>query len=57
MIEYHELDVPVRRIVGMEYEEGSTQSNGTVLRSVPDEWILPFLHQRYDDTSGAGIEI
>ncbi len=50
-------DVPVRRIVSMEYEEGSTQSNGTVLRSVPGEWILPFLHQRYDDTSGAGIEV
>lgn len=50
-------DVPVRRIVSMEYEEGSTQSNGTVLRSVPGEWILPFLHQRYDDTSGTGIEV
>lgn len=50
-------DVPVRRIVRLEYEEGTTQSNGTVLRSVPGDWILPFLHQRYDDTSGAGIEI
>jgi len=50
-------DVPVRRIVRMEYEEGTSQSNGKVLRSVPGEWLLPFLHGRYDDTSGDGIEI
>ncbi len=50
-------DIPVRRLVSMQYEEGSTQSNGTVLRSVPGDWILPFLHQRYDDTSGEGIEL
>ncbi len=50
-------DIPVKRLVSMEYEEGSTQSNGAVLRSVPGDWILPFLHQRYDDTSGEGIEV
>jgi len=50
-------DLPVRRIVSMEYEQGKTQSNGTVLRSVPGDWLLPFLHQRYDDVSGAGVEI
>jgi acetoacetate decarboxylase len=50
-------DIPVRRIVRMEYEEGTSESNGRVLRSVPGEWILPFLHGRYDDTSGAGLEI
>jgi acetoacetate decarboxylase len=50
-------DVPVRKVVKMEYEEGTTQSNGTVLRAVPGEWLLPFLHQRYDDTSSVGIEI
>jgi acetoacetate decarboxylase len=50
-------DVPVRRIVSMEYEEGSTQSNGKVLRSVPGEWLLPFMHQRYDDPGAVGIEI
>lgn len=50
-------DVPVRRLVSMEYEQGTTQSNGKVLRSVPGEWMLPFLHGRYDDTSGEGIEI
>ena len=50
-------DVPVRRIVTAEYEEGSAESNGRVLRSVPGEWLEPFLHQRYDDTSGDGVEI
>ena len=50
-------DVPVRRILTAEYEEGSAESNGRVLRSVPGEWLEPFLHQRYDDTSGDGVEI
>lgn len=50
-------DLPVRRIVRMEYEVGRTRSNGTVLRSVPGDWLLPFLHQRYDDVSGDGVEV
>jgi acetoacetate decarboxylase len=50
-------DLPVRRLVKMEYEEGGTQSNGTVLRSLPAEWLLPVLHQRYDDPQNQGIEI
>ena len=50
-------DLPVRRIVRMEYEEGTTQSNGRVLRSVPAEWLLPVFHQRYDDPGARGVEI
>jgi acetoacetate decarboxylase len=50
-------DLPVRKLVRMEYEEGTTQSNGTVLRSVPGEWLLPFLHQRYDDPTAQGIDV
>ncbi len=50
-------DLPVRRIVRMEYEEGSTQSNGRVLRSVPGEWLLPVFHQRYDDPRAEGVEV
>ena len=50
-------DLPVRKITRMEYEEGSTQSNGKVLRSVPGEWLLPFLHQRYDEPGHAGVEV
>jgi acetoacetate decarboxylase len=50
-------DLPVRRLVRMEYEMGGTQSNGRVLRSVPGDWLLPFLHQRYDDPQAEGIEV
>ncbi len=50
-------DLPVQRIVRMEYEEGTTQSNGAVLRPIPADWLLPFLHQRYDDPQAEGIEI
>ncbi|MEE8557028.1 MAG: acetoacetate decarboxylase family protein [Myxococcota bacterium] len=50
-------DLPVRRVVRMEYEEGTSQSSGTVLRSIPGDWLLPFLHQRYDDPAAQGIEI
>ncbi len=41
----------------MEYDEGQTESNGTVLRSVPGDWLLPYLHQRYDDPTAVGIEV
>jgi len=50
-------DLPVRRLVSMDYEEGTTESNGRVLRPVPGEWLLPFLHQRYDDPSAPGVEV
>ena len=50
-------DLPVRRLVRMEYEEGSTESNGRVLRPLPAEWLLPVLHQRYDDPRHPGVEI
>jgi acetoacetate decarboxylase len=50
-------DVPVRRLVRMEYEEGTTESAGRVLRSVPPEWVLPLFHQRYDDPRAEGIEV
>ncbi len=45
-------DVPVAALVRCEYEEGGSQSNGKVLRAIPGEWLLPFLHGRYDDASG-----
>jgi acetoacetate decarboxylase len=51
------VDLPVRRILRMEYEEGGSQSSGKVLRGIPGEWLLPFLHGRYDDMSGEGIEL
>jgi acetoacetate decarboxylase len=50
-------DLPVRRLVRMEYEEGRTESNGRVLRAIPGEWLMPYLHQRYDDPAAQGIEV
>jgi acetoacetate decarboxylase len=50
-------DLPIRRMVRMEYEEGNTESNGKVLREIPGDWLLPFLHGRYDDPAHPGIEI
>jgi acetoacetate decarboxylase len=43
-------DLPVRQLVSIQYEEGSTRSTGRVLRSIPGEWLAPYIHQRYDDT-------
>lgn len=51
------VDVPVRKIVSVEYDEGRTSSRGTVLRSVPAEYVLPYMHQRYDDFSQLGIDV
>ncbi len=51
------IDLPVRKLVRLEYEEGTSQSNGRVLRGVPGDWLLPFLHQRYDDPGAPGVEI
>lgn len=46
-------DLPIREIVGMHYELVNTDSNGQVLRSVPADWLYPFVHQRYDDFAAA----
>ena len=50
-------DIPIRKLLRMEYEEGTSESGGHVLRPIPGEWLLPFLHQRYDDPRAQGIEI
>lgn len=50
-------DLPVRKLVTLEYEVGRTQSNGEVLRAIPGEWLVPFLHGRYDDPTHDGIEV
>jgi acetoacetate decarboxylase len=50
-------DLPIRKLVRMEYEEGSTQSNGRILRSLPGEWVLPFLDGRNDEPGLEGIEV
>lgn len=50
------VDVPVRRIVKMEFAEGSSKTRGEVVRSVPGEWLAPFMVQRYD-VPQEGIEV
>lgn len=50
------VDVPVKRILRMEYAEGASKTGGEVLCSVPGEWLAPFLVQRYDDPQ-PGIEV
>jgi acetoacetate decarboxylase len=50
------VDVPVKRLIRMELAEGASRTGGEVLRSVPGEWLQPFLVQRYDDPQ-EGIEI
>lgn len=50
------VDVPVKRIVSMELAEGASVTSGEILRTVPGEWLEPFLVQRYDDPT-RGIEV
>ncbi len=49
-------DLPVRRMVSLEYTEGQCRSSGRVLRPVPGDWLLPFLHQRNDDPGIEGLD-
>jgi hypothetical protein len=41
----------------MEYEEGSTESSGTLLRNLDEEWVLPILHGRNDEPGVEGHEV
>ncbi len=47
-------DVPVNRIVSMEFAQVTTVQHGEVVERVPSDWLLPFVHQRYDDLSVLG---
>lgn len=51
------VDLPVRRIAEFEYTEGTTVSSGRVLRPVPGDWLLPFIHQRYDAPHVEGVDV
>ena len=50
-------DLPVRRLVGMEYAEGRLARDARVLRPVPGEWLRPFLHQRDDAPETEGVDV
>jgi acetoacetate decarboxylase len=47
-------DIPVGRIVAMEFAQVSTVQTGEVVERVPADWLLPYVHQRYDDLSVLG---
>jgi acetoacetate decarboxylase len=51
------VDLPVRRIVRLEYAEGESSFAARALRPVPGDWLLPFLHQRDDDPWVEGVEV
>jgi acetoacetate decarboxylase len=51
------IDVPVRQILSMQYAEGNTNTSGKILRSIPGDWLAPFIHQRYDDVETVGIDV
>ncbi|HTT86869.1 MAG TPA: acetoacetate decarboxylase family protein, partial [Acidimicrobiales bacterium] len=47
-------DFPVLRTVSLEYAEVASSQTGEVMTRVPAAWVLPFMHQRYDDLSVLG---
>jgi acetoacetate decarboxylase len=62
-ISFHEsaydplVDVPIRRMVSMDYVEGATNTSGQLLRTVPGDYIAPFWVQRNDVPANPGIKI
>ena len=42
------IDLPVRRIVSMEYSESNTTQRGEIVGTIPGDVLLPYAHQRYD---------
>lgn len=50
-------DLPVRRLVSGAYAEGRFQREARVLRPVPGDWLLPFLHQRDDAPGVRGVDV
>ena len=47
-------DIPVGRIVSMQFAQVATTQEGEVVERVPADWLLPYVHQRYDDLSVLG---
>lgn len=41
-------DLPVRNVLSIVYTESHQTQTGEIVGSVPEEWIWPFRHQRYD---------
>jgi acetoacetate decarboxylase len=49
-------DLPVRRLRQITYAEKASQQGGEIVSRVPSEWLLPYVHQRYDDLSPLGTD-
>jgi acetoacetate decarboxylase len=49
-------DLPVRRIREIELAERSSIQTGEAVGTVPADWMLPYVHQRYDDLSPVGTD-
>jgi acetoacetate decarboxylase len=47
-------DIPVGRIVYMQFAQLASTQRGEVVERVPADWLLPYVHQRYDDLSVLG---
>jgi len=47
-------DIPLRRITSMHFAQVATTQEAEVVERVPADWLLPFVHQRYDDLSVLG---
>jgi acetoacetate decarboxylase len=48
-------DLPVRRLRAVRYGERASEQRGEIVSRVPAEWLLPYVHQRYDDLSPVGM--
>jgi acetoacetate decarboxylase len=47
-------DIPVNKLVDLQFAQVATTQHGEVVERVPADWLLPFVHQRYDDLSVLG---
>jgi acetoacetate decarboxylase len=43
-------------VVSFDYAEIASSQRGEVVDRVPAEWLVPFMHQRYDDLSVLGAK-
>jgi acetoacetate decarboxylase len=49
-------DFPVEEVLSFEYAEIASSQEGEIMEKVPAEWLVPFMHQRYDDLSVLGAK-
>jgi acetoacetate decarboxylase len=45
------VDIVVRQINSITWCRRRTVQVGRIVAPVPEEWLLPFVHQRYDDVA------